>query len=52
MDDLIDAACAPSNSDPRLGGMRLTYEAPFLQHFTARFDPIQPTASVDEGRHG
>jgi tryptophanase len=25
----------------KIGGMRLTYEAPFLRHFTARLEPIE-----------
>jgi tryptophanase len=40
LDYVVDALVDLYHNRERIGGMRLTYEAPYLRHFTARLEPI------------
>jgi tyrosine phenol-lyase len=40
VDYVIEVILEVWNRRKQIGGMRLTYEAPFLRHFTARLEPV------------
>jgi len=40
IDYVIEAVIEVYNNRDKLRGMRITYESPFLRHFTARFEPL------------
>ena len=37
---VVEAIIEVWNRRNEIGGYRLTYQAPFLRHFTARFEPL------------
>jgi tryptophanase len=41
IDYLVEVILEVWNNREKIGGLRLTYEAPFLRHFTARLEPIR-----------
>jgi tryptophanase len=40
MDYVVEVILEVWRNRLRLGGLKLTYEAPFLRHFTARLAPV------------
>jgi tyrosine phenol-lyase len=44
VDYVVEVILEVWNHHQRIPGMRLTYEAPFLRHFTARLEPVSVTA--------
>ena len=40
VDYLVEVILDVFSSRERIRGMRLTYEAPFLRHFTAHLEPV------------
>src|SRR5579864_3078740 len=43
IDYVIEGVLEVAKHRERISGLRLTYQAPFLRHFTARLDPLAPT---------
>jgi tyrosine phenol-lyase len=46
VDYLIEVILEVWKKREQIRGLRLTYEAPFLRHFTARLEPVEAAASV------
>jgi tryptophanase len=42
IDYVIEVILAVYHRRDKIRGMRIVYEAPFLRHFTARFEPVEP----------
>ncbi len=40
IDYVVEAILDVWQRRERIGGYRITYQAPFLRHFTARFEPV------------
>ena len=47
IDYVIEVILEVWKSREQIRGMRLTYEAPFLRHFTARLEPVADGASQE-----
>jgi tyrosine phenol-lyase len=47
VDYVIEVILAVWNRREQIRGMRLTYEAPFLRHFTARLEPVATGAAKE-----
>jgi len=45
LDYVVETIVATVERGDELRGMRLTYQAPFLRHFTARLEPLEPARS-------
>ncbi len=44
IDYLVEVILEVWSHREKIRGLRLTYEAPFLRHFTAKLEPIEPTS--------
>ncbi len=47
VDYVIEVILEVWNRREQIRGMRLTYEAPFLRHFTARLEPIATSTAKE-----
>ena len=48
VDYVIEVILEVWNRREQIRGMRLTYEAPFLRHFTARLEPVVAAAAKEQ----
>ena len=47
IDYVVEVILAVFERREQIHGMRLTFEAPFLRHFTAHLEPVMPCAYAD-----
>ncbi len=50
IDYVVEVICAVWRRREQISGMKLTYEAPFLRHFTARLEPVAKMMAVAGNR--